>query len=313
MTRPATAGVTELATRRYRVTHRTEYRYSDVVTSSYGRGFLTPRDTARQRCLSHELRIEPPPADSSISRDAYGNLSTYFHITQAHRVLTVTSVSVVEVNRPAAELYDTDSAHAPWEEARPVGPAGALATEFTLDLDPPEISDEVRRYAAPSFAPGRPLIEVMRDLALRIHADFTYRSGSTTVSTGVAEVLAARGGVCQDFARLAIACLRANGLAAGYVSGYLATDPPPGKERMIGTDATHAWAAVWTSGDRWLGLDPTNNQLVDERYIIVGRGRDYADVPPLRGIIYTNSQDSAIEVAVDVVPCEDCDDGVLHA
>ncbi len=322
MTHPAntqaTGPATKPATRRYRITHRTQYRYSDVVTSSYGRGFLTPRDTPRQRCLNHELRIEPPPADSSISRDAYGNVSTYFHITQAHRVLTVTSVSVVEVNRPAAELYDTDSAHAPWEQARPAGPAGALAAEFVLDLDPPEITDEVRRYAAPSFAPGRPLIEVMRDLAARIHADFTYRSGSTTVSTGVAEVLAARAGVCQDFARLAIACLRANGLAAGYVSGYLATDPPPGKERMIGIDATHAWAAVWTPsetpnespGDRWLGLDPTNNQLVDERYIIVGRGRDYADVPPLRGIIYTNSQDSAIEVAVDVVPFEG---GVLHA
>ncbi|MBV9321477.1 MAG: transglutaminase family protein, partial [Mycobacterium sp.] len=124
------------------------------------------------------------------------------------------------------------------------------------------------------------------------------------------EVLAARAGVCQDFARLAIACLRANGLAASYVSGYLATDPPPGKERMIGVDATHAWAAVWTPDNRWLGLDPTNDQMVDEGYIIVGRGRDYADVPPLRGIIYTNSKDSAIDVAVDVVPCEG---EVLHA
>src|SRR6202035_1451655 len=112
--------------------------------------------------------------------------------------------------------------------------------------------------------------------------------------------------VCQDFAGLAIACLRANGLAASYVSGYLATDPPPGKDRMIGIDATHAWAAVWTPQEpgqfEWLGLDPTNDQMVDERYIIVGRGRDYADVPPLRGIIYTNSERSVIDVAVDVVP-----------
>lgn len=308
----------EPATRRYRITHRTAYRYSDMVTSSYGRGFLTPRDTPRQRCLSHELRIEPPPADSSTSRDAYGNLSTYFHVTKAHRALSVNSVSVVEVNRPAAELYDTDSAHAPWEQARPVGPDGALATEFALDLNPPEITEEVRRYAEPSFVAGGPLIDVLRDLASRIHTDFAYRSGSTTVSTPVAEVLAARAGVCQDFARLAIACLRTHGLAAGYVSGYLATEPPPGKERMIGIDATHAWAAVWvpseSPGDQWLGLDPTNNQMVDGRYIIVGRGRDYADVPPLRGIIYSNSQDSAIEVAVDVVPCDvPSDDGVLRA
>jgi transglutaminase-like putative cysteine protease len=185
---------------------------------------------------------------------------------------------------------------------------GALATEFALDLNPPEITDEVREYAAPSFVPERPLVAVLRDLSSRIYHDFTYRSGSTTVSTGVNEVLRAREGVCQDFARLAIACLRANGLAASYVSGYLATDPPPGKERMIGIDATHAWAAVWTPQPpgqfEWLGLDPTNDQMVDERYVIVGRGRDYADVPPLRGIIYTNSKKSKIDVAVDVVPYE---------
>ena len=183
-----------------------------------------------------------------------------------------------------------------------------LATEFALDLNPPEITDEVREYAAPSFAPQTTAGEVLRDLTSRIYADFTYRSGSTTVSTGVNEVLTAREGVCQDFARLAIACLRANGLAASYVSGYLATDPPPGKDRMIGIDATHAWAAVWTPQPpgqfEWLGLDPTNDQMVDERYVIVGRGRDYADVPPLRGIIYTNSKKSVIDVAVDVVPYE---------
>jgi transglutaminase-like putative cysteine protease len=169
---------------------------------------------------------------------------------------------------------------------RPAGRRGALAAEFALDLNPPEITDEIREYAAPSFVPERPLVDVLRDLTSRIFTDFTYRSGSTTVSTGVNEVLAAREGVCQDFARLAIACLRANGLAASYVSGYLATDPPRGKDRMIGIDATHAWAAVWTPQEpgrfEWLGLDPTNDQMVDERYIVVGRGRDYADVPPLR-------------------------------
>lgn len=290
------------ATRGYEITHRTTYRYSDDVTSSYGRGFLTPRASGAQRCLSHELVIEPDTADSTTSRDVFGNLSSYFHVTERHRVLTVTSHSIVEVDPPAPELYGGGSARAPWEIARPVGPDGALATEFTLDLAPAEITDEVRAYAAPSFTPGRPLIEVLRDLNSRIFTDFTYRSGSTTVSTRVAEVLAAREGVCQDFARLAIACLRANGLAASYVSGYLATDPPPGRERMVGVDATHAWAAVWTPQNQWLGLDPTNDQMVDERYIVVGFGRDYADVPPLRGIIYTESRSSLIDVSVDVAP-----------
>jgi transglutaminase-like putative cysteine protease len=264
------------SSRCYQVTHRTVYRYSDVVTSSYGRGFLTPRDSARQRCLSHELVIEPEAADSSTSRDAYGNISSYFHVTERHQTLSITSNSVVEVDPPPPELYGAGSALAPWEIARPVGPDGALAIELTS----------------------------------RIYSDFTYRSGSTTVSTQVSEVLAAREGVCQDFARLAIACLRANGLAASYVSGYLATDPPPGKERMIGIDATHAWASVWTPQNQWLGLDPTNDQMVDERYITVGYGRDYADVPPLRGIIYTESESSVIDVAVDVAPYQG---GVLRA
>lgn len=289
-------------TRTYEITHRTTYRYSDDVTSSYGRGFLTPRETDTQRCLSHELHIDPDTADCTTSRDVYGNLSSYFHVTERHRTLIVTSRSIVEVDPPAPDLYGGGSARAPWEIARPVGADGALATEFTLDLASAEITDAVRDYAAPSFTPERPLIEVLRDLNSRINHDFTYRSGSTTVSTRVSEVLEAREGVCQDFARLAIACLRANGLAASYVSGYLATDPPPGRERMVGVDATHAWASVWTPQNQWLGLDPTNDQMVDERYIVVGFGRDYADVPPLRGIIYTDSESSVIEVSVDVAP-----------
>lgn len=305
----AASGVTP-GSRCYQITHRTEYRYSDVVTSSYGRGHLTPRDTDRQRCLANTLDIDPEPADRSTSRDVYGNVSSYFHVTERHHVLTVTSNSVVEVDPPPAALYGSGSALAPWESARPLGRDGVLATEFTLDLRPPEITDAVRAYAAPSFAPGRPLIEVLRDLNARIFSDFIYRSGSTTVSTQVSQVLVAREGVCQDFARLAIACLRANGLAASYVSGYLATDPPPGKERMFGVDATHAWAAVWTPQNHWLGLDPTNDQLIDERYIVVGWGRDYADVPPLRGIIYTDSERSVIDVAVDVAPFEG---GLLNA
>ncbi len=278
------------------------------MSSSYGRGFLTPRDLPRQRCLFHELRISPTPSDSSTSQDSYGNISSYFHVTEPHRQLTVTGASIVEVYPSPPERWGGGPALEPWELARPVGVRGALATEFALDLNPAEITDEVRDYAAPSFTPGRPLVEVLRDLTSRIYTDFTYRSGSTTVSTGVNEVLSAREGVCQDFARLAIACLRANGLAASYVSGYLATNPPPGKERMIGIDATHAWAAIWTPQPpgqfEWLGMDPTNNQMVDERYVIVGRGRDYADVPPLRGIIYTNSQNSVIDVTVDVAPYE---------
>ena len=191
-----------------------------------------------------------------------------------------------------------------------MGPDGALASSSCSTCNRPNSPTSyaltLRRVSNPNVRS----IEVLRDLNARIHSDFTYRSGSTTVSTKVSEVLAEGEGVCQDFARLAIACLRANGLAASYVSGYLATDPPPGRERMVGVDATHAWASVWTPQNQWLGLDPTNDQMVDERYVVVGFGRDYADVPPLRGIIYTDSESSVIDVAVDVAPFEG---GVLRA
>ncbi|WP_054816853.1 transglutaminase family protein [Nocardia arizonensis] len=294
------------STRRYRVEHKTTYSYSDQVSSSYGRAYLTPREFKGQRLLSHALHIDPVPSDRSVGTDVYGNTTSYFHVTAEHTELEVTGESVVEVDKP-----DPAAAAMPWEQARPSSVTGPLAVEFTLDLRPPEITPEVTAYAARSLRPGRPLLEAVTELNSRIHDDFTYRSGSTTVSTRVADVFVAREGVCQDFARIGAACLRSHGLAARYVSGYLATDPPPGKERMVGADATHAWSAVWVPGNsagdrtgRWIGFDPTNDQFADERYVTAAWGRDYADVPPLRGIIYTDARRSTITVSVDVAPLE---------
>ncbi|MEU1425960.1 transglutaminase family protein [Nocardia sp. NPDC005746] len=285
--------------RRYRVLHRTVYEYSDVVSSSYGRAYLTPREFPGQRLLAHDTRVDPVPSDRSVGADVYGNTTLYFHVTAGHRRLEVTGESLVEVAAPAVP-----AAQPPWEQARPGAGNGPLAVEFTLDLTPPEITPEVAAYAAESFPPARPLLDAVRELTTRIHTDFAYQSGSTTVSTSVADVFAERHGVCQDFARLGIACLRSQGLAARYVSGYLSTDPPPGKERMVGADATHAWADVWLPGGagQWIGFDPTNDQFADDRYVTVAWGRDYADVPPLRGIIYTDARESTITVSVDVAP-----------
>lgn len=294
---------------RYQVTHRTTYHYSDEVTSSYGRGYLTPRETDWQHCGSHTVTVDPEPSDSSTARDVYGNLSSYFHVTTPHRELTVLARSIVDVRSapPVEPCWQR-----PWHESRPaeVDPAqtsgaSARAVEFVLDLVPAEITDDVRAYAASSFVDDRPLGEAVIDLMARVYNDFTYRSGATTISTKVSEVLAAREGVCQDFARIAITALRAQGLAARYVSGYLATNPPPGRPRLVGADATHAWAAVWLPPDRWVAFDPTNNTIADDRYVTVAWGRDYADVPPLRGIIYTESESSTIEVSVDVAPCQE--------
>ncbi|MCE5291708.1 MAG: transglutaminase family protein [Nocardiaceae bacterium] len=287
--------------RRYRITHTTTYEYSNWVSSSYGRGYLTPRDTAHQTLVDHGVTVDPQAADFALGHDSYGNSMLYFHVTEPHCTLVVTGTSTVEVD-PVAP--DPKLLAQPWEKAIPDGTTreSVAGIEFVLDLDPPEITADVRAYAATSFTPGRPIGEAIADLNHRIFTDFTYESGATNVSTRVAEVLRDRSGVCQDFARLAVACLRSVGLAGRYVSGYLATDPPPGKERMIGVDATHAWADVRIGPDTWLGFDPTNDQFVDERYVVVAWGRDYADVPPLRGVIYTEAESSTIHVSVDVAP-----------
>lgn len=296
--------------RRYRVIHRTCYTYDDEVSSSYGRCYLTPRDLPHQRVHETGTVIEPEPDDRSIGLDVYGNIDAYFHVRTPHRALEVTAVSVVDVDPIDQDLLLSPEVQGPWEQARPDGGPGTLAEEFVLDLDPPEITPAVTDYAAAVFTPGRPLIEAVTDLTARIFADFTYRSGSTAISTRVDTVMQRRMGVCQDFARVAIACLRSVGLAARYESGYLATDPPPGTERIFGADASHAWAAVWLPGDRWLAFDPTNNKLVDERHVTVAWGRDYDDVPPLRGVIYTDAKKSEIEVSVDVSPLVDPAAGV---
>ncbi|MFR9752685.1 transglutaminase family protein [Nocardia sp. 004] len=298
------------AVRRYQAEHRTTYSYSGEVGSSYGRAYLTPRDTRGQRLLAHDIHIDPAPSDRSVGTDVYGNITSYFHITATHRVLTVRGESLVEVDSSTGNT--ADHAVLPWEQARPNSENGVFAVDYALDdyafdRHPSEVAREIIAYAAESLLPGRPLGAALAELNTRIYTDFRYKSGATTVSTEVAELFVARAGVCQDFARLVIACLRSHGLAARYVSGYLATDQPPGRAGRLGTAATHAWAAVWVPGageyDRtgyWIDLDPTNDQFGDERYITLAWGRDYTDIPPLRGVSYTDAKDSTITVSVDV-------------
>ena len=285
---------------RYRIEHRTAYRYSDSVSASYGRGYLRPRDLPWQQCQEHSLVIEPTPSDAAESTDVYGNVDSYFHVTTSHTELTVTGVSVVQVTRPQV---DEVAAGRPWEEARTAGPPGELV-EFLLASPYVQITDDVHAYAAVSLRPGRPALAAIVDLVHRIYADFTYSSGATRVGTPVPKVLASRAGVCQDFAHLIVACARSHGIPARYVSGYLSTAPPPGRPRMVGVDASHAWAALLLPGGHWLAVDPTNDTLADERYTTVGWGRDYGDVPPLRGVIFTEARTSSMDVAVDVAPLD---------
>lgn len=290
---------------RYRVWHRTTYTYDDSVSNSYGLAHVVPRQTHDQDVESCDVSVTPVPGDLSRDTDHHGNTVTYFQVADPHRELVVDVTSVVDSRTPR---YDESTLATPWEQARPgerpdVADAWS-AVEFTLPSPLVEQPAAVHEYAARSLTPGRPVGEAVTDLMQRIHRDFEYRKGATTVTTTIPDVLAQRAGVCQDFAHLTVACLRSHGLAARYVSGYLATTPPPGKERVVGADASHAWASVWLPDGQWLAVDPTNDQWAGDRYVTVAWGRDYRDVPPVRGIIFTDSKRSTLRVHVDVAPLE---------
>jgi len=290
----------------YRVTHRTTYRYTQEVSASYGQMHLLPRTADGQACRSSRVVIEPTPDDLRERTDFFGNRAAFFAIHAHHTGLTVTTTSDVSVGRRnGLGLLGAQ----PWEQVRDrtaaPGDDGWEPVDFRLDSPLVAASPALAEYAGPSFTPGRPVLEALLDLARRIHADFDYQAGSTSVTTTVGEVLTARTGVCQDFAHLALGCLRSLGLAARYVSGYLETVPPPGQERLQGADLSHAWAALWVPGGGWVDVDPTNQQLVDDRYVTTAWGRDYADVPPLKGVIFTKGLEHELDVVVDVVRLDD--------
>jgi transglutaminase-like putative cysteine protease len=286
----------------YRVVHRTEYRYESRVSSSYGELYLLPRDDPGQMCLSSQVRIEPAPHDYRERTDFYGNRVAYFAVLEPHTRLTVTAESMVDVSRPGSLSLSVDQ---PWEAIRDRGrldPGDDVveARGFVLGSPKVVLSPAVAAYAAESFPPGRPLADALTQLISRIYADFAYEPGATSVRTTLDELLECRKGVCQDFAHLAVGCLRSVGLAARYVSGYLETRPPPGRPRLVGADVSHAWASVFVPDVGWVDLDPTNDRFVSDRYVTTACGRDYGDVSPLKGVIYTESTKNELHVAVDV-------------
>lgn len=291
---------------RYRVSHRTIYSYDDDVSDSLGIAYLVPRQLPWQELLSTELALAPVPLDRSEDVDYYGNTVTYFQVTEPHKVLDIVATSDVEVRAP---VHSDEALAVAWEQGRPAARPDVedswQALDFALPSGLVDQTSEAHAYAAESLKPGRPVGEAAIEVMQRIHADFVYDKTATTVTTTVDDIFDKRAGVCQDFAHLTLACLRSHGLAVRYVSGYLATTPPPGKERVVGADATHAWASVWIPGDGWLALDPTNDQLVGDRYVTVAWGRDYSDVPPVKGVIFTEAKNSTLKVEVDVAPITD--------
>jgi len=288
---------------KYRVRHVTEYMYSEAVTTSHHELHLRPRETPGQTVDDESLTISPDPALRRDRVDWFGNPATHLAIHSRHTRLAVTSTFVVDIAREPPP--DDDGS---WEAARDWVRAGAdaearAALEISLPSPRAVPSAAARAFAEPSFTPGRPLAEAARDLTHRIHAEFTYDPVATDVATSVDEVLRGRRGVCQDFAHVQLACLRAFGLAARYVSGYLVTHHAPDEKTLIGADASHAWVSVRLPGGAWLDLDPTNDVVPTDRHIAIAVGRDFGDVTPMRGVLLGGGRHELI-VGVDVSPVE---------
>ncbi|WP_138482290.1 transglutaminase family protein [Dyadobacter bucti] len=289
---------------KYRLTHKTEYQYTVPVNNYHSLLCLTPRTLPNQICHSFSINVTPEPAQIVERTDFYGNKNHYFSIHTPHKNLTVLTSSIVECLSEAMgpPLISAD------------GTCGAARQRFVTDrslkislmeyITPSPLvkwDQEILDFAADCFRDDVSLYECVRNLCRKIYTEFDFVSDFTTVNTPIKEVLASKKGVCQDFSHLAIACIRSFGFAARYVSGYLETLPPPGKQKLQGSDASHAWISVFIPDYGWCDFDPTNNVVPGERHIITAWGRDYSDVPPLKGIIFSYGKHE-LSVEVDVIP-----------
>ncbi len=290
----------------YAVTHRTIYHYGSNVSVSHHVAHLHPREFPGQQVSDFEFLVDPAPTAMAAHSDFYGNETMIFALDVPHDKLTVTGRSRVRVTSrslPAASR----TPH--WEDVRkrcandlltPDSAMGEFRFDSPLITRKPAYAD----YAAASFPKDRPLLEGISDLTARIFNDFKFDRRATSVATPLDEVLKSRRGVCQDFAHLAIAGLRSLGLPARYVSGYLETQPIPGRPRLVGADASHAWFSVWCPDYEWIDADPTNNLLPGDRYITTAWGRDFSDVSPLRGVVVGGGNHGLV-VGVTVTPMDE--------
>lgn len=290
---------------RYKVAHTTAYSYTDTVPICHNEVHLTPRDHSHQICLTHRINVRPNPTSLDKSVDYFGNHVNFFTVQEGHQRLLVTAISKVRVMPRQSPVPSSTPA---WESVRD----SYSDRNSTLHLESAQFVFEsphvphtlgLAEYATPSFSPGRPWLEAILDLTSRIYRDFKYDQTATTISTPLDEVLRLRRGVCQDFAHLQIGCLRVMGLSARYVSGYLLSDPPAGQARLIGADASHAWAAAYCPEIGWIDFDPTNDQIPSTKYVTLAWGRDYSDVCPIKGVFLGGGQHS-MSVSVDVVPLD---------
>ncbi len=284
----------------YQVSHTTRYDYDAPVSASFAQLRQLPDDVDGQVCLRRSLTTHPGAEHYREHRDYFGNLAAVVAVREKHTELVVTSTSLIDTgDRPTG--FGAEGRR-PWQTYT-VGaaPTDELdAVEFTLDSALVARSEQLAAYARPSFGNDTSLADGVTSLCSRIHTEFEFDAKATEIDTPIDEVMAMRKGVCQDFAHVMIGALRSVGLPAAYVSGYLETLPPPGAARLTGADRTHAWVSVSLGGGRWMGVDPTNDQIAGPRYVTTARGRDYRDVPPLKGVIFTDAKNSRLTVSVDV-------------
>jgi transglutaminase-like putative cysteine protease len=289
----------------YRIVHKTTYKYKQPVSLWTHVAYLTPRSRPHHACMSHELLVTPAPVAMNERKDFFGNAFTFFTIQEPHEELKIEARSLVTADGPSVEWPERSPA---WDEVVRSLPAdlsavGLDAYQFVFESPRVPLGAEFAAYAAPSFSPDRPLTEALLDFTGRIYKNFRFDSKATNVRTSPVEVLRLRRGVCQDFAHLQVACLRSLGLPARYVSGYIRTYPPPGRPRLIGADASHAWVSAYCPGSGWLDVDPTNNLVPSESHVTLAWGRDYGDVSPVRGVIL-GGRDHKLEVGVDMEPLD---------
>lgn len=288
---------------RYRVQHVTTYTYARPVDLGGHMLHLTPRALPWQRVVSAELTADPVPTRRDDGEDHFGNTVTWMSLDRPHATFRVVLEAVVEVGFPAPPPA---AATPSWEQvaaqAQAGGPAGWEAAEFAFGSALAPADAGAGAYAAISFPPGRPVLAGLLELTGRIRREFAFKSGVTTINTPVSKVLAQRAGVCQDFTHLMLAGLRALGLPARYVSGYLRTRPPPGQTPRQGADQSHAWVGAWMGAEHgWVDLDPTNDLVVRDEHVVLAWGRDYGDISPVRGVILGGGS-HRVSVGVDLAP-----------
>ena len=288
---------------KYRIQHSTCYKYALSVSNCYNVAYVLPRNTATQQVDSIDIKISPMATTHNTRTDCFGNQFLQFSIEKDHRELELTITSTIDVKDVESNInldFGNPCSYVKYLLQNTKSIDCVNAREFMLDSLMVQSQQYLADYAAPSFAEDRPFLSAVMDLTQRIFTDFTYDPEFSDIATPLAEVFKHKRGVCQDFAHFAIGCLRSLGYPARYVSGYLETLPPPGEEKLVGADATHAWFAVYSPGEGWFEFDPTNNKVTGEQHITTAWGRDYSDVTPLKGVIFGGGHSPQLFVSVDV-------------